>query len=727
MNLRKCRRTRPTNEMVSQTRNKCAKRKRSWKNSDMKRAIEMVSSAGCTQSEAARRYNIPLSTLALYLKQRSVADLNKSDAQVTQMSDWESMRQISDSLSDVISDNDIETISVSSSNTDHSNEQKFVLVARKSTCPYKLIIKNKSSQNKPNICADFTNLKERELRDEFYQRDHMTDTQLFIDSLLLNNEQTNLIEFEKPVKIYSYLALRQRYNPIFLNKNLKYLGTQINVTKKKLKIDEILDKKNLFGSEQQVSFKLESILIHTNINNDFILYDSNKDIFNESISIDFCVTNAKECIVVKKFQSQDIQVLSQNGSLTINFLNSQFIPLNVELYLSQNFKYLSIYVKILEQNFDFIYSLLDINDFSKNSPKSSPLKENFYQFSFRQKSDEPFKPFNSIHNLIDSFNKSNLVQTKLRVYRYGQTIEKQLGHQKLKSISSNLIYQFVDKNNKKFTTRSDSLYCLFCYLDSFMDYSSLVNHITNCHFRLYVKKNILPNGVNALKLQLGLEDNFDGSYSGSLHDLIKNSHLGYTRSRVQPTRQLSIDSTEILVNRRSFKLNLKSLAKSKNLTCDEIDALGKIQQQLITVSNSIDQAAQQKINFMQRVYYHTKTNQPVHIDELDYDSDSETDLDWLKDLTALLMSDFADVNEGEKEIMKLWSLHCLKFNYVADSQIFTACQLFIDLHTEILIENNLINNFILHLINLSDHNLLKRNCLIKLIDYLYSKIGKTNI
>ena len=77
------------------------------------------------------------------------------------------------------------------------------------------------------------------------------------------------------------------------------------------------------------------------------------------------------------------------------------------------------------------------------------------------------------------------------------------------------------------------------------------------------------------------------------------------------------------------------------------------------------------------------------------------------------------MNHGEKENMKLWSLHCLKFNYVADSQIYFACQLFIDLHAEILIELNLVK---FNLINLSDHNLLRKIFLVKLIEYLYSKI-----
>lgn len=107
---------------------------------------------------------------------------------------------------------------------------------------------------------------------------------------------------------------------------------------------------------------------------------------------------------------------------------------------------------------------------------------------------------------------------------------------------------------------------------------------------------------------------------------------------------------------------------------------------------------------------------------MDYDSDSEMDSEWPKELTELLISDFADVNEGEKEIMKLWSLHCIKYNYVADSQMYFACELFINLHAEILLKMNLVNNFVLHLINLNDFNVLKRVDLVKFIDYFCFKI-----
>lgn len=150
------------------------------------------------------------------------------------MSDWESTEEVNDCLSDAVSENDIETISVSSSNNHHSINQKFVLVARKSTSSYKLLIKNKYKLNKLNILVHSTNLKEKEVKNYFFHRNRITEKQSFIDSILLNKNKLvyNFNQFEKPVKIYSCLSFRHRYHPAFLNKNLNCFSTKFKVKKK---------------------------------------------------------------------------------------------------------------------------------------------------------------------------------------------------------------------------------------------------------------------------------------------------------------------------------------------------------------------------------------------------------------------------------------------------------------------------------------------------------------
>lgn len=163
------------------------------------------------------------------------------------------------------------------------------------------------------------------------------------------------------------------------------------------------------------------------------------------------------------------------------------------------------------------------------------------------------------------------------------------------------------------------------------------------------------------------------------------------------------------------------MSQFTDLTPNELAALNFILQQ------------QQKFNYqlqpnkvfnceagLERLYYHTATTLPIHANEIDVDSDEELDPDWLKEQTTLLINEFADVNEGEKGLMRLWNLHCLKNNFIADFQVYEACETFIAENKEALFSLSLLNNFSLHLANLFDYGLLKLNEIIKLTDVLYA-------
>jgi polycomb protein SUZ12 len=45
---------------------------------------------------------------------------------------------------------------------------------------------------------------------------------------------------------------------------------------------------------------------------------------------------------------------------------------------------------------------------------------------------------------------------------------------------------------------------------------------------------------------------------------------------------------------------------------------------------------------------------------MDVDSEGEHDPKWLQTKTMMMIDDFTDVNEGEKELMKMWNLHVMK-------------------------------------------------------------------
>lgn len=61
-----------------------------------------------------------------------------------------------------------------------------------------------------------------------------------------------------------------------------------------------------------------------------------------------------------------------------------------------------------------------------------------------------------------------------------------------------------------------------------------------------------------------------------------------------------------------------------------------------------------------RVYFHSVTCLPVHPKELDVDSEDESDPLWLQQKTSQMIDEFTDVNEGEKEFIKMWDLHLMK-------------------------------------------------------------------
>jgi hypothetical protein len=65
-----------------------------------------------------------------------------------------------------------------------------------------------------------------------------------------------------------------------------------------------------------------------------------------------------------------------------------------------------------------------------------------------------------------------------------------------------------------------------------------------------------------------------------------------------------------------------------------------------------------------RLYHHTTTCLPVYAKEMESDSEGENDPPWLRMKTMMMIDEFTDVNEGEKELMKMWNLHVMKHGLV---------------------------------------------------------------
>lgn len=89
-----------------------------------------------------------------------------------------------------------------------------------------------------------------------------------------------------------------------------------------------------------------------------------------------------------------------------------------------------------------------------------------------------------------------------------------------------------------------------------------------------------------------------------------------------------------------------------------------------------------------------------------------------------MIDEFTDVNEGEKELMKMWNLHVMKNGYVGDCQVPLACEMFLDENGHEILKKNLYRNFILHICSLFDYSLVDSESVYKSIQKLQGILSK---
>ncbi|XP_058458793.1 polycomb protein suz12-B isoform X2 [Malaya genurostris] len=250
-----------------------------------------------------------------------------------------------------------------------------------------------------------------------------------------------------------------------------------------------------------------------------------------------------------------------------------------------------------------------------------------------------------------------------------------------------IIYQFVYNNNSRQQTETKSdFHCPWCSLDCSSLYP-LLKHLKLCHARFMFTYIPIPNGA---RIDVSINELYDGSYNGSPHDLLDTVSAF---SRRGPVRRTVV--TNLLVCRpRRQKHSLVEF-----IECDENEF--DSQRPFITGHN--------------RMYHHTMTCLPVHPKELDIDSEGESDPLWLQYKTMQMIDEFTDVNEGEKELMKMWNLHVMKYGYVGDCQIPVALEMFIEFRGRELLRKNLYRNFVLHMSSMFDFGLVSPEAMQKTI------------
>ncbi|XP_077055090.1 polycomb protein suz12-B [Siphateles boraxobius] len=242
-----------------------------------------------------------------------------------------------------------------------------------------------------------------------------------------------------------------------------------------------------------------------------------------------------------------------------------------------------------------------------------------------------------------------------------------------------IFYQFLYNNNTRQQTEArDDLHCPWCTLNCRKLYS-LLKHLKVSHNRFIF--NYVPHPKGA-RIDVSINECYDGSYVGNPQDI--HSQPGFAFSRNGPVKRTAV--THILVCRpKRTKPSLSEFLESED---------GEPEQQRTYVSGH------------NRLYFHSDSCMPLRPQEMEVDSEDERDPEWLREKTTTQIEEFTDVNEGEKEVMKLWNLHVMKNGFIADNQMSQASMLFVENYGPHIIRRNLCRNFLLHLVNLHDFNLV---------------------
>ncbi|KAL0993582.1 hypothetical protein UPYG_G00110060 [Umbra pygmaea] len=242
-----------------------------------------------------------------------------------------------------------------------------------------------------------------------------------------------------------------------------------------------------------------------------------------------------------------------------------------------------------------------------------------------------------------------------------------------------IFYQFLYNNNTRQQTEArDDLHCPWCTLNCRRLYS-LLKHLKLAHSRFIF--NYVPHPKGA-RIDVSINERYDGSYAGNPQDI--HSQPGFAFSRNGPVKRTSV--THVLVCRPK---------RAPPSLSEFLEADGGDGDQHRSFASSHN-----------RLYFHSDSCTPKRPSEVEHDSEDEKDPLWLRERTIMQIEEFTDVNEGEKEVMKLWNLHVMKYGYIADNQMNGACLAFVERCGTDIAQKNLGRNFLLHLVSMHDFNLV---------------------
>uniref|UniRef100_A0A4W6FRX8 SUZ12 polycomb repressive complex 2 subunit b n=1 Tax=Lates calcarifer TaxID=8187 RepID=A0A4W6FRX8_LATCA len=490
--------------------------------------------------------------------------------------------------------------------------------------------------------------------------------------------------FEKPTQIYRFLRTRNLIAPIFLHRTLTFMSHRngrTNAKRKTFKVDDMLQTvEKMKGEQDSPSLSSHLQLTFTG----FFHKDEKPSQIseNEQNSVSLEVLLVKVCHKKRKDVSCPIKQVPTG---------KKQVPLNPDSNQTKPGSYPSLLVSSNEfepSNSHMVksYSLLfrvsrtgrrDTNgllngEANENIGKKCTVKSLFLCFVFDKVQFVLGICYlvNKLLHLFPSAVKES-VSTDIQTRKEQVPCEPR---QKLR-----IFYQFLYNNNTRQQTEArDDLHCPWCTLNCSKLYS-LLKHLKLSHSRFIFSYVPHPKGA---RIDVSINECYDGSYVGNPQDI--HSQPGFAFSRNGPVKRTAV--THILVCRpKRTKPSLSEFLESED---------GELEQQRTYVSGH------------NRLYFHSDSCMPLRPQEMDVDSEDERDPEWLREKTATQLDEFTDVNEGEKEVMKLWNLHVMKHGFIADNQMNQAIMLFVENRGAHIIRRNLCRNFLLHLVSMHDFNLV---------------------
>lgn len=511
----------------------------------------------------------------------------------------------------------------------------------------------------------------------------------------INDEEMFYRVYDKPTQIYRYLAIHHKISPYFLHRNLSYMFYK-NKTKTPKYVDDIaLDLRQIqLENTSSLNLNIAGLFLQSYLKNDQnatlnILMNThdNSSKYQKTIqiaSVEIPI-NPKVSLQDKRELKLDLKKFMTQKPFTSSYLEFEVVmPEEIKLRKKPKRKNKQK-CKVIDE-----YCSEEILVYQNNK---LDLKDGMYEIKLIKKDyhgkSTKICTWESFETICKDVAFSTCLRFDLKISP-SLTNKRSIIRPKIDQIKKPIVFKIIYKSFSKELDHGLYPKCPWCHLNCNYLYS-LLKHLQCCHERFTFQ---YVESVKCHKIKVTVNENFDGSYSGSPFDYKFN-----TWKKIKtPVKKYPF--TEILA--------WKPKPPSKSLK--EFIDFADLQEQAYAGHR--------------RLYFHSSNGLPMYPNELEYDSEKENDPDWLQTSMGRMLDEFVDVNEGEKELMKMWNIHLLKFSFVGKAQMELACEMFVHLNYAIIKEKKLYRNFLVHLANMVEFDVINAKIMFNVVKMYQGKFLK---